>query len=266
MSGGSSRPLANGDSASASKRPSGTQSIAAWWAPASSSLLYHTPTMCLPERHAASLALPSPTTARHCAPTRSSAVMPMVQPSRAAWPTTWSSVWIDFGRRMRGIASISSRCSNSFMPKTNERSFNSRSRSPLTLVQSSLISSTFASMGLSPLCPEREADAISCLDPELVWSSFSCRLDCPFGRLGQKSRPGEAVALGVAINLGQNVFRQRDVDPHGFWRLAPNGHEDRNTIAVFRIGHDVFEAGRLRDSLAVLDKASDVQHQGFLRH
>src|SRR5438874_2470927 len=141
MSGGSSRPLANGDSASASKRPSGTHSIAAWCALASSSLEYQTPTMCFPDRHASSLALPSPTTARHCAPTRFSAVMPTVQPSREAWPTTWSSVWIDCGRRMRGIASISARLSKSFMPKTWERSFNSRSRSPESLVQSVIASS-----------------------------------------------------------------------------------------------------------------------------
>src|ERR1700675_1034545 len=86
MSGGSSRPLDRGDNASAAKRPSGTHSIAAWWALASSSLEYHTPTMCLPDCHAASLASPSPTTARHCAPTRSSAVMPTVKPTRAAWP------------------------------------------------------------------------------------------------------------------------------------------------------------------------------------
>ena len=109
MSGGSSRPDASGATASASNRPSGTQSIAAWWAARVLGVEYHTPAMCLPERHSSSLALPSPTTARHCAPTRSSAVMPIVQPSRDAWPTTWSSVCTDFGRRMRGIASMSSR-------------------------------------------------------------------------------------------------------------------------------------------------------------
>src|SRR4051794_7624633 len=92
--------------------------------------------MCFPERQASSLALPSPTTARHCAPTKFSAVMPTVQPSREAWPTTWSNVWIDCGRRIRGIASISSPRSNNFIANTWERSFSNRSRSALSLVQS----------------------------------------------------------------------------------------------------------------------------------
>src|SRR5436853_5032431 len=42
---------------------------------------------------------------------------------------------------MRGIASISARLSKSFMPKTLERSFKSRSRSPESLVQSVITSS-----------------------------------------------------------------------------------------------------------------------------
>src|SRR5579872_4130627 len=143
MSGGSSRPLASGATAIASYWPSATQFIAAWCAVASSTVEYHTPTMCLPDRHSASLALPNPITARHCAPTRLSAVMPTVQPSRDAWPTTWSKVWIDCGRRMRGIASISPRFSNSFIAKTNERSFSRRSRSAVVLAQSSVMAFLF---------------------------------------------------------------------------------------------------------------------------
>src|SRR5215469_2246190 len=136
MSGGFSLPEASGATAIASYCPSPTQFIAAWCAVASSTVEYQTPTMCLPDCHSASLALPSPITARHCAPTRFSAVMPTVQPSRDAWPTTWSKVWIDCGRRMRGIASISSRFAKSFIAKTNERNFNRRSRSAVILAQS----------------------------------------------------------------------------------------------------------------------------------
>ncbi len=43
-------------------------------------------------------------------------MIPTVQPSRDAWPTIWSSVaWIDCGRRIRSIASISSQRSNNFI-------------------------------------------------------------------------------------------------------------------------------------------------------
>ena len=88
MSGLLSLPALSGPTARASYWPSGTQCIAAWWAAAFSTVSNQTPVICLPERHSAVLALPSPTTARHWAPTRSSAVIPTVQPSREAWPTT----------------------------------------------------------------------------------------------------------------------------------------------------------------------------------
>ena len=53
--------------------------------------------------------------------------MPTVQPSRAAWATIWSIVWIALGRRIFGIASISSTVSNSFMPYGMLRSLSSLS-------------------------------------------------------------------------------------------------------------------------------------------
>ncbi len=55
-------------------------------------------------------------TAWHWVPTRSAAVMPTVQPRRAAMPTIWSVVWIAPGRRSLGIDSSAAASSNSFMP------------------------------------------------------------------------------------------------------------------------------------------------------
>src|SRR5260370_20285813 len=48
-------------------------------------------------------------------------VMPTVQPSWRAWATMWSVVCLAFGRRIFGIASISSTVSKSFMPIGIER-------------------------------------------------------------------------------------------------------------------------------------------------
>ena len=42
--------------------------------------------------------------------------MPTVQPSWRAWATIWSVVCLLFGRRILGMASISSTVSKSFMP------------------------------------------------------------------------------------------------------------------------------------------------------
>src|SRR5512147_532382 len=47
--------------------------------------------------------------------------MPTVQPSWRAWATIWSVVCLAFGRRIFGIASISSTVSKSFMPIGIER-------------------------------------------------------------------------------------------------------------------------------------------------
>ena len=55
-------------------------------------------------------------TAPHWAPMRSAIVMPTVQPSWRAWATIWSVVCLLFGRRILGMASISSTVSKSFMP------------------------------------------------------------------------------------------------------------------------------------------------------
>ncbi|CUI57949.1 Uncharacterised protein [Achromobacter xylosoxidans] len=98
MSGGSSRPEASGDTTMARYLPARTQDRASWRARASASVACQTPTYSLPLRQASSCG-PRPITARHCAPTRSSPVMPTVQPSRAAMPTIWSVVWVALGRR-----------------------------------------------------------------------------------------------------------------------------------------------------------------------
>ena len=49
-------------------------------------------------------------------------VMPTVQPSWRAWATIWSVVCLNRGRRILGMASISSTVSKSFMPMGMERS------------------------------------------------------------------------------------------------------------------------------------------------
>ena len=60
-------------------------------------------------------------TAPHWAPTRSAIVIPTVQPSCRAWATIWSVVCFAFGRRILGIASMSSTDSKSFVPIGSER-------------------------------------------------------------------------------------------------------------------------------------------------
>ena len=69
-------------------------------------------------------------TAPHWGPTKSSLVIPTVQFSLAAIPTIWSVVCIDFGRRIRGIASIAATVSNIDIPMGVVRSRSSRLRSP----------------------------------------------------------------------------------------------------------------------------------------
>ena len=49
-------------------------------------------------------------------------VMPTVQPSWRAWATIWSVVCLARGRRIFGMASISSTVSKSFIPMGIERS------------------------------------------------------------------------------------------------------------------------------------------------
>ena len=55
--------------------------------------------------------------------------MPTVHPLPAAWPTIWSVVWIAFGRRIFGTASISATVANRFIPIGVVRSRRSRLRS-----------------------------------------------------------------------------------------------------------------------------------------
>src|ERR1700675_208367 len=98
--------------------------------------------MRLPESHSSSWG-ESPITAPHCAPMRSAMVMPTVQPSWRAWATIWSVVCLDFGRRIFGMASISSTVSKSFMPIGIDR----RCRywlSPLTIASQSYVSVVMA--------------------------------------------------------------------------------------------------------------------------
>ena len=98
--------------------------------------------MRLPESHSSSWG-ESPITAPHCAPMRSAIVMPTVQPSWRAWATIWSVVCLDFGRRIFGMASISSTVSKSFIPIGIER----RCRywlSPLTIASQSYVSVVMA--------------------------------------------------------------------------------------------------------------------------
>src|SRR5690606_13867285 len=109
--------------------------MAAWWALASAGVAYQTPTIDCPLRQVSSCE-PRPMTARHCAPTRSSPVMPTVRPSLAAWATIWSVVWMASGRRIFGTASMASTVSKSFMPIGKLRSLASCSRSAASVAQS----------------------------------------------------------------------------------------------------------------------------------
>ncbi len=109
--------------------------MARWWALASAPVSYHTPFIRSPESQS-SLRGCRPITVLHWAPTRSSAVMPTVQPLRAAWPTIWSVVWMSRGRRILGTASISACVSNSFIPIGVVRSRSSRLSSATSSIQS----------------------------------------------------------------------------------------------------------------------------------
>ena len=84
-------------------------------------------------------------------------VMPTVQPSWRAWATIWSVVCLDFGRRIFGIASISSTVSKSFMPMGIER----RRRywlSPLTIASQSYRSVVMPAPVLGPRPARRPRD------------------------------------------------------------------------------------------------------------
>ena len=109
--------------------------MACWWAEASSSVSYQTPAMRLPDSQSSSRGC-RPTTAPHWAPTKSSTVAPTVQPMRAAMPTIWSIVWICWGRRILGIASISALVAKRFMPMGVVRRRRRRFRSSSSLGQS----------------------------------------------------------------------------------------------------------------------------------
>src|SRR5471030_2727587 len=142
MSGGSRRPEVRGETAIAAYLPEGTTCIAAWWLAASAGVAYQTPEYFFPDRHSASCGC-RPITAPHWSPTRSARVMPTVHPRRDAWATIWSVVWIDCGRRMRGIASISSTVSKSFIPNGFVRSRSSRLRLSVMPCQSNRGQTTF---------------------------------------------------------------------------------------------------------------------------
>ena len=79
MSGGSSRPLTNGETASARYLPCGTTLIARWCAAESATVANQTPVIAWPDSHSSSCGR-SPSTAPHCGPTRSSFAMPTVKP------------------------------------------------------------------------------------------------------------------------------------------------------------------------------------------
>ncbi|CUJ56464.1 Uncharacterised protein [Achromobacter sp. 2789STDY5608621] len=151
MSGGSSRPEASGDTARARYLPAGTQDRASWRARASASVACHTPTYSLPLRQASSCG-PRPITARHCDPTRSSPVMPTVQPSRAAMPTIWSVVCVALGRRSPFTPASAASSSNSFMPMTVVFSRSSRFSSSTNAAQSSGLSCVVSSMPVLWTC------------------------------------------------------------------------------------------------------------------
>src|SRR3569832_5078 len=75
--------------------------------------------------------------------------MPTVHPRRAAMLTIWSVVWTAFGRRIFGIASMSSTRANSFMPITVVFSRNRLLRS-VTREARSIVSGVCCCMGSSP--------------------------------------------------------------------------------------------------------------------
>lgn len=79
---------------------------------------------------------------------RSSAVTPTVHPRRVAWPTIWSMVWMLFGRRTRGIDSMSSTDLSSFMPMGGTFSLSMPSSSAANSA-SVLVSTAFTSGFLS---------------------------------------------------------------------------------------------------------------------
>ena len=134
--------------------------MAAWCAAALSWSAYQTPAMRSPDSQS-SLRGCRPITVLHWAPTRSSAVMPTVQPLRAAWPTIWSVVWMALGRRMRGTASMSARLANSFMPmgvvrrRSSRFSRSTRSGQSKLLWSLAMTSGVALLMGVSPLAMPR---------------------------------------------------------------------------------------------------------------
>jgi hypothetical protein len=74
------------------------------------------------------------------------------------------------------------------------------------------------------------------------------------------------VCFGVLIDLLQHIGGQGDIHAHGFWLLSLERKENRDTAAVVRIGHDLFQRQGLWDDLSVFHQTFDMKGECFLGH
>src|SRR5437016_3769035 len=65
------------------------------------------------------------------------------------------------------------------------------------------------------------------------------------GGLSEERGTRKAEILGLTIDLGQQIFWQYYIDPDARSAQRRDGNQSRNSVAVFRIGHDGFERRRL---------------------
>ena len=110
----------------------------------------------------------------------------------------------------------------------------------------------------------------------LIWRRLRLVGDeCPLGRLKfhgplsrfrDKAGSGIAVRLSKGINLTQNIFGERDVHADSFLGLGLDRNQDCNPVSISGVGHDIFQAGRFWDGLAIFHKPFNVEGKGFLSH
>ena len=93
------------------------------------------------------------------------------------------------------------------------------------------------------------------------------RLHFPPCGAEKEARPRVTMLGGEAVDDFQFILRHRHVDADGPRGLLPRGvDEDYNTATILTIGHDRLEGRRLRDRLAIVFDALQMQGKSLFGH
>src|SRR4051812_41125748 len=145
--------------------------------------------------------------------------MPTVQPSRDAMLTIWSVVWIALGRRIFGIASISSTVANSFMPITVVFSRSRLLRSATIPARSNCSGGDCCCMALFSRIVWRSLARPLCCGDGLLRPRQQ-RIDTPCKAVGDQPQPfahadiDELEAIIGDDEVSQQVFPGADLPVH----------------------------------------------------